>query len=95
MREYELVMVIDPELEEEKVSATVDRISQFVTTRGGEVTEVNHWGRRKLAYPIKKRLEGNYIVTHLRLEAAQTAELDAGLRLSEEVLRHLLVKSGD
>jgi small subunit ribosomal protein S6 len=93
LREYELVMVIDPEADEERVTATVDRVSQFVTTRGGEMTEVNHWGRRKLAYPIKKHLEGNYIVTHFRLGPSQTAELEAGLRLSEEVLRHLLVKS--
>jgi len=95
LRDYELVVVIDPEIDEEKLSATLDRISQFVTTRGGEVIDVDRWGKRKLAYPIKRRSEGDYVITHFRLEPSQTAELEAGLRLSEEVLRHLLVKSED
>ncbi len=95
MRDYELVVVIDPEIDEEKLSATLDRISQFVTTRGGEVIDVDRWGKRKLAYPIKRRSEGDYVITHFRLEPSQTAELEASLRLSEEVLRHLLVRSED
>lgn len=95
MRDYELVVVIDPEIDEEKLSATLDRISQFVTTRGGEVIDVDRWGKRKLAYPIKRRSEGDYVITHFRLEPAQAAELEAGLRLSEEVLRHLLIRSED
>lgn len=95
MRDYELVVVIDPEIDEEKLSATLDRISQLVTTRGGEVIDVDRWGKRKLAYPIKRRSEGDYVITHFRLEPAQAAELEAGLRLSEEVLRHLLVRSED
>jgi len=95
LRDYELVVVIDPEIDEERLSATLDRISQFVTTRGGEVIDVDRWGKRKLAYPIKRRSEGDYVITHFRLEPAQAAELEAGLRLSEEVLRHLLVRSED
>jgi len=95
LRDYELVVVIDPEIDEEKLSATLDRISQLVTTRGGEVIDVDRWGKRKLAYPIKRRSEGDYVITHFRLEPAQAAELEAGLRLSEEVLRHLLVRSED
>jgi len=95
LRDYELVVVIDPEIDEEKLSATLDRISQLVTTRGGEVIDVDRWGKRKLAYPIKRRSEGDYVITHFRLEPAQAAELEAGLRLSEEVLRHLLIRSED
>ena len=95
MREYELVIVIDPELEDEQFSATVERVKQLVTARGGEVTDVAPWGKRRLSYPIKSRHEGNYVITHLRLEPSQAAELEAGLRLSEEVLRHLLVKTED
>ena len=95
MREYELVVIIDPEIDEEKLSATLDRIGQFVTTRGGEVIDVDHWGKRKLAYPIKKRSEGSYVITHLRMEPSQTAELEASLQLFEEVLRHLLIRGED
>lgn len=95
MREYELVLVIDPEIEDEQVSATVDRMKQLVTSRGGEVTNVNPWGKRRLSYPIKSRTEGNYVVTHFRIDPSQAAELEAALRLSEEVLRHLLVRTED
>lgn len=93
MREYELVVVIDPELEEEQFSAALEKIRQSVSNRGGEVTDVDRWGRRKLAYPIKSRTEGNYVINHIRLEPSQTAELESSLRLSEEVLRHLLIRS--
>lgn len=95
MREYELVMILDPELEDEQASATVERTRQYVTSHGGEVTDVNPWGKRKLSYPIRSRTEGNYVVTRLRMEPSQTAELESTLRLSEEVLRHLLVKTED
>jgi small subunit ribosomal protein S6 len=57
------------------------------------VTDVNPWGKRKLSYPIGGRTEGNYVITHFRIEPSQTTELEATLRLSEEVLRHLLVKT--
>jgi small subunit ribosomal protein S6 len=95
LREYELVLILDPEMEDEEVSAAVDRMKQLVAARGGELTDVNPWGKRKLSYPIKSRNEGNYIVTHFRMEPSQTTELEATLRLSEEVLRHLLVKTED
>jgi len=95
LREYELVMILDPEMEDEQASATIDRMKQFVTSRGGEVTDVSPWGKRKLSYPIKSHNEGNYMVAHFRIEPTQTAELEATLRLSEEVLRHLLVKTED
>ena len=95
LREYELVLVIDPEIEDEQFSATVDRVTQFVTSRSGELVDSNPWGKRKLAYPIKNRTEGNYIALHLRMEPIHTAELEASLELAEEVLRHLLVKKED
>jgi small subunit ribosomal protein S6 len=95
LREYELVMILDPELEDEQASAVVERAQQYVTSRGGEVADVNAWGKRRLSYPIKSRTEGNYYVAHFRMEPSQAAELEATLRLSEEVLRHLLVKTED
>ncbi|MDI6858133.1 MAG: 30S ribosomal protein S6 [Dehalococcoidia bacterium] len=95
MREYELVVVIDPELEEEQLAAALDKIGQSVSVRGGEVVEVDRWGRRKLAYPIKGRTEGDYVINHIRLDPARAAELESSLRLSEEVLRHLLIRSDE
>jgi small subunit ribosomal protein S6 len=95
LRDYELVVILSSELAEEEVPAAIDRLSQLIVDRGGEVKEVNRWGRRKLAYPIKRQLEGNYLVTQVRLEPHRTSDIEAGLRISEEVLRHLLVRAGD
>lgn len=92
MRDYELVVVISPDVEDEQVTATVDRLQQFVLERGGEVRQVDHWGRRKLAYPIDRYLEGNYVVTQFRLHPGRVRELESSLHLSEEVIRHLVVK---
>jgi small subunit ribosomal protein S6 len=92
LRDYELVVIISPEVSEEEVPAAIERLSEAIVRRGGEVKEVNRWGRRKLAYPIKRHLEGTYVVTQLRLEPTRTGELEAGLQISEEVIRHLLVR---
>ena len=95
MRDYELVVILSPELAEEDIPAAIDRLSQLIADRGGEVKEVDRWGRRKLAYPINRHLEGNYLVTHVKLDPNRTSDIEAGLRISEEVLRHLLVRVGD
>ena len=92
LRDYELVLVLSPEVEDEGISSAIDRFAQMVTGGGGEIKEVNRWGRRKLAYPIKRCVEGHYVVAQLRLQPQQIAGLDASLRLWEEVLRHLLVR---
>jgi small subunit ribosomal protein S6 len=95
LRDYELVVILSPELAEEEVPAAIDRLSQLIADRGGEVTDINRWGRRKLAYPIKKQVEGNYLVTQVKLDPRRTTDIEAGLRISEEVLRHLLVRAGE
>jgi small subunit ribosomal protein S6 len=95
LRDYELVVILSPELAEEDVPAAIDRFSQLIADRGGEVKDIERWGRRKLAYPIKKHLEGNYLVTQVKLDPDRTSDVEAGLRISEEVLRHLLVRAGD
>ena len=94
-RDYELVVIISPEVAEEDIPATLDKISRFIVERGGSITEVSQWGRRKLAYPIKNFMEGNYVLTHFKMDSGLTADLEASLRLSEEILRHLLVRLND
>ena len=95
MRDYELVVIISPEVTDEEVPVTLEKMNQFITDRGGSITEVNQWGKRKLAYPIENFMEGNYVLTQFKMEPKQTAELEASLRLSEEILRHLLVRLSD
>ena len=90
MRDYELVMVISPNAAD--TDATVDRFQQFILERGGQVRQVDRWGRRKLAYPIQRYWEGDYVVTQFRLDPRHLGELEASLHLAEEVIRHLVVK---
>lgn len=92
MRDYELVMVISPEVSDEAVPATVERVQQFIQERGGEVKQVDAWGRRKLAYPIERHLEGHYVVTQFSLDPQAVRALEGNLLLAEDVIRHLVVK---
>jgi len=89
---YEMVYIISPELDDETLDSKVDGISQFITSREGEVSEVERWGKKKLAYPLKHFLEGNYVLTRFKLSPARCKELEANLKISEEILRHLLIK---
>jgi small subunit ribosomal protein S6 len=95
LRDYELVVVLSPEIADDVVNESLDRLQQAITTRGGEVVDVNHWGRRRMAYPIKRHLEGNYVVSQIRFDPAQVEGLESSLRISDEVIRHLIVKTGE
>ena len=92
MRDYELVLIISPEVTEEDVPAAIDKVGEFITSRGGEVTATDRWGKRRLAYPIKRFRDGNYVISQLKLEPGMTTELEANLQISESILRHLLVR---
>jgi small subunit ribosomal protein S6 len=74
------------------LEATFNKINQMITERGGIVSSQDQWGKRKLAYPIDHFKEGNYVLIKLRLEPAQCQKLEASLRISEEILRYLLIK---
>ncbi|MBE0479449.1 MAG: 30S ribosomal protein S6 [Dehalococcoidia bacterium] len=93
MRDYELIYIISPDVAEDEVPALVDKINDFVTSRGGTVDEVDRWGKRKLAYPIDRFREGNYVLSRLKLEPRTTRELESNLQISEKILRHLLVRT--
>ena len=95
LQEYELVVILSPEIQEDNIDASIEKVQQSITSRGGEVTDTNHWGRRRLAYPIKRHLEGNYVVSQIKLDPASVAGLESGLRISEDVLRHLIIKTDE
>ena len=95
LRDYELVLVLRPDVEDEGIERALERVSGFVASHGGEVAQVDRWGRRKLAYPISRHLEGQYIVSQLRLEPRDASELEGTIRLTEEVMRHLLVRKDE
>ncbi len=92
LRDYELVLIISPEVLEEKFDAVIDNVSQFITGKGGIISDVEQWGKRRLAYPIKHFEEGSYVLSRFKLKPALSKELEANLQISEEILRHLLIK---
>lgn len=92
MRDYELGVVLSPEASEEQTKAILDRVSQVVQTNGGQVVKVNAWGRRRLAYPIERHRDGLYFFFDLSLTPQSVLEIDRNLKVTEEVIRHLLVK---
>ena len=92
LHDYELVVIISPEVMEEAVDGVMDRISQFITESGGSVSTVERWGKKKLAYPIKHFTEGNYVLARFKLKPELGKELEASLQLSEEVFRYLLIR---
>jgi small subunit ribosomal protein S6 len=92
LRDYELIVVFSPEVTEDGLDAALGKVNQFITERGGTLPTVEQWGKRKLAYPIKHFLEGSYVLIRFQLSPKLTRELEVNLHISEEVLRHLLVK---
>jgi len=92
VRDYELVMVVNPDGGDEGFTAAVERVNGYIQEHGGEVTDTDEWGRRKLAYPIGRYLEGFYIVTHFRFEPREVRALESSLTRAEDVLRHLVVR---
>lgn len=87
MRHYELMLILDPEVEERSVAPSLESFLSVVRTGGGTVEKVDVWGRRRLAYQINKKSEGIYAVLDLQCEPATVAELDRQLGLNESVLR--------
>lgn len=91
MKNYELVCIIQPELDETAFKGAVEKIQGWVTEIGGTVDKVDVWGRRRLAYTIHKQREGQYVLLNLSLNPKSTSELERNIRFLEPVMRHMLV----
>ena len=92
MRRYEMMIILDPALEERTVPPSLDQFLRVVTTSGGSVDKVDVWGRRRLAYEIDKKSEGIYTVVDLNAEPDAVKELDRQLNLNEAVLRTKILR---
>jgi len=93
LNDYELVVIINPEIVDENLETAINNISQFITERGGVISGVEQWGKRRLSYPIKHFMEGNYVLTQLKLRPTLSQGLQARLQISEDILRYLLIKT--
>ncbi|HAT82533.1 small subunit ribosomal protein S6 [Eubacterium pyruvativorans] len=90
MTKYELMFIIDPALDEEKKNAAVEKVQNLISSNG-ELGETDVWGMRKLAYPIDKKTDGYYVVIEFQAETDFPKELDRRLRISDDVIRHMVV----
>ena len=92
MQGYEIVTIVDPQIADEDLPKTSEKINEFITSRGGSIARVQRWGRRRLAYPIQRQTEAHYLLTTFALEPQHASELEADLVLAQEVLKHMVIK---
>jgi len=92
VRSYELVFIVNPELDEDDLTAVRERVEGLIERSSGKVTKVEPWGLRRLAYPVQKQGEGQYVLMQLEIEPQGVAELERDLGLVEPILRHLIVR---
>ena len=95
MRDYEVLYIVRADLDDEKVQDVVKRVNTLIERSGGSLERTNLWGKRKLAYEVKHQKEGAYILQDFKLSQDRIPELEGALKISEEVLRHLIVRKPD
>ena len=95
MKAYELLLFVDPTITDEARAGVMKRIEVALTENGGQVDNVDNWGKRKLAYEIDKLTEGDYTLVNFHADPTQIAELDRVLRINDAVKRHMIVRRPD
>jgi small subunit ribosomal protein S6 len=90
MRRYELMLLLRPDLEDDKLQAAVEKVTRAIVNAGGSLSKVSPWGKRRLAYDIKRHREASYFLIHFDIEPDQVREIERGMLISEEILRHLV-----
>ena len=92
MRNYELMVILDPSIDERTVAPMMEKYLAPVAANGGSVENVDVWGKRRLAYAVKKFTDGFYVLINFEAAPAEIKEIDRVLKINDEVLRHLIVK---
>ncbi|MCL5677062.1 MAG: 30S ribosomal protein S6 [Firmicutes bacterium] len=95
MRTYELVFIVKPDLEEEATAAVVDKFTGLITEQGGTVANVDKWGKRHLAYEVKGYNDGYYIIVNFQAEPKASKEVERVLKISDDVIKHMVIKLDD
>ena len=92
MNKYELAVVVNAKIEDDARAAVIEKVQAYITRFGGQVSDVDEWGKRRLAYEIQKMREGYYYFIHFEAEATAPAEIESRLRIMDNVLRFLCVR---
>ena len=95
MRDYEILYIVRADLEDDKVQDIIKRVNTIIEKAGGTAERTNVWGKRKLAYEVKHQKEGSYVLQDFQIGPDRVPELEAALKITEEVLRHLVVRKPD
>lgn len=95
MRDYEILYIVRPDLDETEVGEAAKKVDTLIESVGGNVQRTNIWGKRRLAYEVAHLREGHYVLTDFQIEAARVPEMEATLRISDQVFRHLIVRKPD
>jgi len=91
VRDYELMYIVRPDVDEDGLRAAVDSVRSLIEGQGGEIRRTTNWGKRRLAYEVKHLRDGHYVIVEMRLDGAKVAEIERALRIHDSVFRHLLV----
>ena len=92
MRDYETLYIINPTLEEDEIKNVVEKFKTLIQKNGGEVTDINEWGKRRLAYTVKNMNEGYYVLMRFKAEPAVVQDLERVFKITDEVIRYLITK---
>lgn len=92
MRDYEILYIVRPDLEDDKVQDVVKRVNSLIGRSGGSSEQTSLWGKRKLAYEVKHQKEGSYVLQDFKIDPGRVPELESALKITEDVLRHLIVR---
>jgi len=91
MRQYELIFIVHPDLDDDALNEVIDRVSSWVSDEDGEITNTELWGKRKLAYPIRKQPEGFYVVMQIKMTMTADSQLERNLSILEPVMRYSII----
>lgn len=92
MRDYEVMYILNAELDEEGIDAAVTRFEDVVKDGGGEIVKTERWGKRKLAYEVNDKIEGYYVLMYFKSPSSAAQELERILKINDDILRHLVIK---
>jgi len=92
MRNYEMLYIAAPQLDDEGLATLTERVSGWITTAGGEIARTNIWGRQRLAYAIKQQTEGVYVQVNFAFPPSALRDFERNLRIDESLLRHLITR---
>ena len=95
MNQYEVLYIIDPTLEEEATKAVIERFNKLIADNGAKVTDIDEWGKRRLAYEINGLNEGYYVLLHMEAAPEFPSELERNFQISENIMRYLVTRVGE